>query len=166
MASTQPNNVSGTLIFAGHGMTDHVILTRFDWPAPHHNGHGSASGHMDFVAEDSRQTSQCLRRYIRNQREHPIPIRLQTDDRRDFCFRGWMKLDDHEPHVGRIRWAEPPKEVDDCDRLEEVLAFSQQGRTLEEILIERGRQVPQEEWDRLPADLIDRLDFYTSGADV
>ena len=40
------------------------------------------------------------------------------------------------------------------------------GRTLEEILIERGRKVPQEEWDRLPADLIDRLDFYTSGADV
>ena len=46
------------------------------------------------------------------------------------------------------------------------LSFRQQGRTLEEILIERGRQVPQEEWDRLPADLIDRLDFYTSGADV
>ena len=46
------------------------------------------------------------------------------------------------------------------------LSFRQQGRTLEEILIERGRRVPQEEWDRLPADLIDRLDFYTSGADV
>ena len=40
------------------------------------------------------------------------------------------------------------------------------GRTLEEILIELSRKVPQEEWDRLPADLIDRLDFYTSGADV
>lgn len=39
-------------------------------------------------------------------------------------------------------------------------------RTLEEILIERGRKVPQEEWDRLPDDLIDRLDFYTSGTDV
>ena len=39
-------------------------------------------------------------------------------------------------------------------------------RTLEEILIEFGRKVPQEEWDRLPDDLIDRLDFYTSGADV
>lgn len=46
------------------------------------------------------------------------------------------------------------------------LSFRQQGRTLEENLIERGRKVPQEEWDRLPADLIDRLDFYTSGADV
>ena len=46
------------------------------------------------------------------------------------------------------------------------LSFRQQGRTLEEILIERGRKVPREEWDRLPADLIDRLDFYTSGADV
>lgn len=47
-----------------------------------------------------------------------------------------------------------------------ALSFSQQGRTLEEILIERGRKVSQEEWDRREADLIDRLDFYTSGADV
>ena len=46
------------------------------------------------------------------------------------------------------------------------LSFRQQSRTLEEILIERGRKVPQEEWERLPADLIDRLDFYTSSADV
>ena len=39
-------------------------------------------------------------------------------------------------------------------------------RTLEEILTEHFEQVPEEEWDRLPDDLIDRLDFYTSGADV
>ena len=45
-------------------------------------------------------------------------------------------------------------------------AARQPGRTLEEILIERGRKVPREEWNRLPADLIDRPDFYTSGAGV
>ena len=39
-------------------------------------------------------------------------------------------------------------------------------RTLEEIIVERGKRVPQEEWERVPVDLIDRLDFYTSGADV
>lgn len=32
------------------------------------------------------------------------------------------------------------------------LSFRRQGRTLEEILIERGRKVPREEWDWLPAD--------------
>ena len=42
----------------------------------------------------------------------------------------------------------------------------QKGRTLEEIIIERGRRVSKAEWERVPADLIDRLDFYTSGADV
>ena len=39
-------------------------------------------------------------------------------------------------------------------------------RTLEEVIAERGKKVPKEEWARVPADLIDRLDFYTSGADV
>ena len=39
-------------------------------------------------------------------------------------------------------------------------------QTLEEKIVERGKQVPQEEWDLVPHDLIDRLDFYTSGADV
>ena len=42
----------------------------------------------------------------------------------------------------------------------------QKGRTLVEIIIERGRRVSKAEWERVPADLIDRLDFYTSGADV
>ncbi len=39
------------------------------------------------------------------------------------------------------------------------------GRTPEEILEERSKNVPQEEWDRLPDDLIDNLDHYTAGAD-
>ena len=38
-------------------------------------------------------------------------------------------------------------------------------RTLEEILAGRFNDIPQEEWDRLPADLIDNLDHYTAGAD-
>ena len=38
--------------------------------------------------------------------------------------------------------------------------------SIEEKIIERGRRVPQEEWDRVPADLIDRLDYYTAGADI
>ncbi len=41
----------------------------------------------------------------------------------------------------------------------------QKGRTLEEILEEPSKNVPQEEWDRLPDDLIDNLDHYTAGAD-
>ena len=49
---------------------------------------------------------------------------------------------------------------------EEVTPPEQKGRTLEEIIVERGKRVPKEEWARVPVDLIDRLDFYTSGADV
>ena len=40
------------------------------------------------------------------------------------------------------------------------------GRRIEDRIAEFGRQVPQEEWDRVPRDLIDRLDYYTAGADV
>ncbi len=38
-------------------------------------------------------------------------------------------------------------------------------RTLEDILAARFNDIPQEEWDRLPDDLIDNLDHYTAGAD-
>ena len=38
-------------------------------------------------------------------------------------------------------------------------------RPIEEILKEHARQVPPEEWAKLPDDLIDRLDYYTAGAD-
>ena len=39
------------------------------------------------------------------------------------------------------------------------------GRTLEEILTDFSRNVPAEEWAKLPDDLIDNLDHYTAGAD-
>ena len=38
-------------------------------------------------------------------------------------------------------------------------------RTLEGIFAARFHDIPQEEWDRLPHDLIDNLDHYTAGAD-
>ena len=38
-------------------------------------------------------------------------------------------------------------------------------RSLEDILARRFNDIPQEEWDRLPDDLIDNLDHYTAGAD-
>ena len=38
-------------------------------------------------------------------------------------------------------------------------------RSLHEILTENFKDVPQEEWDRLPDDLIDNLDHYVYGAD-
>ena len=39
------------------------------------------------------------------------------------------------------------------------------GRTLDEILNDLAKNVPAEEWAKLPADLIDNLDHYTAGAD-
>ena len=43
-------------------------------------------------------------------------------------------------------------------------ASEKKGRTLDEILARRSKDIPQEEWDRLPDDLIDNLDHYTAGA--
>ena len=39
------------------------------------------------------------------------------------------------------------------------------GHTLFEIVRENFKDVPQEEWDRVPPDLIDNLDHYTAGAE-
>ncbi len=47
----------------------------------------------------------------------------------------------------------------------DATSSERKGRTLEEILEERSKNVPKEEWDRLPGDLIDNLDHYTAGAD-
>ena len=38
-------------------------------------------------------------------------------------------------------------------------------RTLEEIIEDSFKDVPQEEWDKLPHDLTDRLDYYIYGTD-
>lgn len=40
------------------------------------------------------------------------------------------------------------------------------GMNVEEILEDYAGRVPAEEWAKLPPDLIERLDYYTSGADV
>lgn len=53
--------------------------------------------------------------------------------------------------------------VVDLDADAKVAAKS--NKSLEEILTENFKNIPQEEWDRLPEDLIDNLDHYTSGAD-
>ena len=39
-------------------------------------------------------------------------------------------------------------------------------RRIEDRLAELGKQVPKEEWKKVPSDLIDRLDYYSAGADV
>ena len=38
-------------------------------------------------------------------------------------------------------------------------------RSLEDIIFENFRAVPQEEWERVPHDLVDRLDHYLYGVD-
>ena len=38
-------------------------------------------------------------------------------------------------------------------------------RSLEDIVIENFRTVPPEEWERVPHDLVDRLDHYLYGVD-
>lgn len=43
-------------------------------------------------------------------------------------------------------------------------AGKRKGRTLEEILAEHAKGIPQEEWDKLPPDLSFNLDHYIYGA--
>jgi hypothetical protein len=40
---------------------------------------------------------------------------------------------------------------------------TQQPTPIEELLQERGRRVPESEWDKLPPDLTDHLDHYIYG---
>jgi hypothetical protein len=56
---------------------------------------------------------------------------------------------------GRLNWPEV------------AFASELRGRrpSLEEILLESFGDVPPGEWDNLPHDLIDRLDYYLYGAD-
>ncbi len=51
------------------------------------------------------------------------------------------------------------------DRAEPAAAPKRGGRTLEEILADLSKNVPAEDWAKLPDDLIDNLDHYTAGAD-
>ena len=46
-----------------------------------------------------------------------------------------------------------------------AMASEEKGRTLDEILNDLAKNVPAEEWAKLPVDLIDNLDHYTAGAD-
>lgn len=41
--------------------------------------------------------------------------------------------------------------------------YDQSARPIEDILEEVAREIPQEEWDRLPGDLNDNLDHYLYG---
>ncbi len=49
--------------------------------------------------------------------------------------------------------------------LDAELPATTSSRTLEDIFASRFNDIPQEEWDRLPDDLIENLDHYTAGAD-
>ena len=41
--------------------------------------------------------------------------------------------------------------------------YDRSARPIEDILKELAREIPQEEWDRLPCDLSDNLDHYLYG---
>ena len=43
---------------------------------------------------------------------------------------------------------------------------AQKTRSITEMIVERGKKISQEARDRVPDDLIDRLDYYTAGAEV
>ena len=96
-------------------------------------------------------------------------LKAEIDEDLIEAYRGTVSLPFEEGEHRRIA----VKIVDDrgieslkVDTLGAKVSAAGAKRTLEGILEEHARNVPQEEWDKLPHDLIDRLDYYTSGADV
>ena len=96
-------------------------------------------------------------------------LKAEIDEDLIEAYRGTVSLPFEEGEHRRIA----VKIVDDrgieslkVDTLGAKVSAAGTKRTLEGILEEHARNVPQEEWDKLPHDLIDRLDYYTSGADV
>ena len=58
------------------------------------------------------------------------------------------------------------KGVNDGEKLKRTLRESHRDeRSLEQIIEDSFKDVPQEEWDKLPHDLTDRLDYYLYGTD-
>ena len=58
------------------------------------------------------------------------------------------------------------KGVIDGEKLKRTLREAHRDeRSLEEIIEDSFKDVPQEEWDKLPHDLTDRLDYYLYGTD-
>ncbi len=92
-------------------------------------------------------------------------LRAEIDDDLIEAYRGTVSLPFEAGEHGRIA----VKIVDDrgIESLRVVdIEPSRPKRSIEEILKHQARQVPPEEWSKLPSDLIERLDYYTSGADV
>ncbi len=60
---------------------------------------------------------------------------------------------------GRQRWIDPLTLPEAQGESAERVA----PKSIEEKIQERAAQIPDEEWDNLPADLLDRLDHYLYG---
>ena len=100
-------------------------------------------------------------------------LKAEIDDELIEAYRGTVSLPFEMGERARVavkivddRGIESLRVIEMDTALGDAAPSEQKSRTLEEIIVERGRRVPEEEWARVPADLIDRLDFYTSGADV
>ena len=100
-------------------------------------------------------------------------LRAEIDEDLIEAYRGTVSLPFEESEHRRIavkivddRGIESLKVIGLDAALRRAEPAEREDRTLEEVIAERSKKVPKEEWARVPADLIDRLDFYTSGADV
>ncbi len=97
-------------------------------------------------------------------------LRAEIDEELIEAYRGAVSLPFDSGEHGRIA----VKIVDDrgIESLKVVtlepdrsIVPTQGKRSIEEIIAERSKKVPKEEWDRLPSDLIDNLDHYLYGSD-
>ncbi len=74
----------------------------------------------------------------------------------------WERVQEEE----RAKPPEDTKRRADCHTSGADKDTDRPKRTVEETIEDYAGRVPLEDWDNLPPDLIERLDYYTSGADV
>lgn len=78
-------------------------------------------------------------------------VRLRVRGRGDFDPQGGLRKVTVVDSLDLVRPGEVP--------------YDENARPIEDIIEELGREIPQEEWDKLPADFTDRLDYYLYGGD-
>lgn len=99
------------------------------------------SVHVSFTEQQESEVTTALKDHC--------TVRLRVQGRGEFAPQGVLKriIDVYRLHL--VPNGEPAFDVD--------------ARAIEDVLAELAREVPAEEWSRLPRDLTDRLDYYLYG---
>ena len=99
------------------------------------------SVHVPFTEEQEAEVTTALK-------DHKV-VRLRIRGRGEFAPQGTLKRIISLDSLDLVR--------------DEAPAFDTSAPAIEDVLADLAKEVPDEEWDRLPPDLTDRLDYYLYG---